>query len=234
MIRGEKQKFPIWILHRYLGWRLRRMFHAIYLSGAVSALEDSSHFPVVLFSNHQSWWDAFLMQPLFDFYGISYYVMMEERNLKRFPFFRRVGVFGVDLESRQGRASSLLYAGRLLKQAPEGEKRLLLVYPHGRLVDPVEPWPEFQPGITHLVGLNPAGISLPLYIHLRMGRYPLPEAFLRLGRPVPKASLTSPAALSDHLVEARDALMVDLIQGDIYSRSIPLQKPPRHFRGKTE
>lgn len=234
MIRGEKQRVPLWILHRYVRWRLRRMFHAIYLSGPLEELDKERNYPILFFANHQSWWDGFLMQPFFDAFKMEYYIMMEERNLRRFSFFRRVGVFGVDLESAAGRAASLLYAGRLLRDCPSGRRRALLVYPHGRLVDPVEPWPAFQPGLEKLCSLNRDGATFPLYLHLRMGRYPLPEVFMQLGKPVDLRKNPTRETLEDRLTEARDALRVQLIETPEKAQTLALLPAKRRFRGQTQ
>ncbi len=210
------------------------MFHAIYLSGPLVVLEQKECYPILFYANHQSWWDGFLMEPFFAAYGMEYYIMMEERNLRRFSFFRRVGVFGVDLESASGRAASLLYAGRLLKNGPADGRRALLVFPHGRLVDPVEPWPSFQPGLEKLSALNRGGKTFPLYLHLRLGRFPLPEVFLRLGRAVDTAGSITREGLEDGLGEARDQLLVDLLEAPEKTQTRALLAPLRRFRGKTE
>lgn len=208
------------------------MFHSISVSGHLSSLEAPTTYPVIFFSNHQSWWDGFLMTPFFDNFGIEYYVMMEAANLKKFPFFQRVGVFGVDLESKTDRASALLYAARLLKHAPRTSRRGLLLYPHGKLVDPLEPWPSFQPGLESLIRLQERGAVFPVYIHIRMGKYPLPEVFLRVGKPIVTDRPTR-SELEDRLVEARDSLVVDLIQNPQQENSVYLLPPKKHFRGRT-
>ena len=172
------------------------------------------------------------MVPFFDRYGIEYYVMMEAANLKKFPFFQRVGVFGVDLASRTDRASALLYAARLLKPSPSRSRRGLLIYPHGRLVDPLESWPVFQPGLESLVRLQQSGSVFPFYIHIRMGKYPLPEVFLRVGKPVTTKN-PNLEELQDRLEETRGELVVEMVENCLPKNSVYLLAPKKHFRGQT-
>lgn len=172
------------------------------------------------------------MVPFFDRYRIEYYVMMEAANLEKFPFFQRVGVFGVDLENRADRASALLYAARLLKKNLSRSRRGLLIYPHGRLIDPLESWPVFQPGLESLVRLQPSGRVFPVYIHIRMGKYPLPEVFLRVGKPV-SSKIPNLEELQDRLEETRDELVGELVKNGLPENAVYLQTPKKHFRGQT-
>ncbi len=218
----------MWILHRYLRWRLRRAFHCILKRGNFEQLEDSSLYPLVLFSTHSSWWDGFFLEALFDAYAMEYYVMMEEKNLAKFPYFQKVGVFGVDLESESGKASSLLYASRLLRGGRDC-RRTLLIFPHGRLVLPDEAPPPFQPGLEALLKIMRQGHAVPVSLDTWFTKYPLPVASIALGEAIPVETNPTTEILSQALDQCREAHPpVDPGTADAF-----LLPPKQNFHGQT-
>lgn len=84
--------------------------------------------PVLLLANHSAWWD-----PLWALALVTHrlradgYAMMDARNLRRLPFFAKVGAFGVDLEDAADGARAIRYAAALLDRPG----RLVVIYPQG-------------------------------------------------------------------------------------------------------
>jgi 1-acyl-sn-glycerol-3-phosphate acyltransferase len=75
--------------------------------------------PFVWAANHHSWWDPFIASAALGG-GRAACLMMDQENLARFRFARRLGVFG----SREPRAGlRYLAEGRVLVLFPEGELR---------------------------------------------------------------------------------------------------------------
>lgn len=233
MLKAEKQRPVQWLAERYIAWRVRRMFHAVTLSGDTDALESPANYPLVLYANHQSWWDGFLLLLLYRHYRMDYFLMMEAKNLQKFSLFRKMGVFGVDLDSASGRRASLLYATRLLRDAPAGARRVLTIFPHGRLIDPAQEWPPFAPGLQTLVRACPGHRAVPVCLHLRFGKYPWPEAFLRVGHLVEGGEAVATGNLEEALRETRAGLHADLHEPDRAISGVSLIPARRHFHGQT-
>lgn len=171
----------------YLRRLFRRHFRGIYVAGVEGAqafLDETEHYPLIFFSNHQTWWDGFFELPLIRQFRLFPFLMMEEKNLRRLQFFRNTGVFGVDLESPRERARGLLYATRVLRGMPEGQRRALFLYPHGRIVSPHEDWPPFLGGLEVLLRKSPAVAAVPVYKRILYGNTPLPEVSLYVGEPL--------------------------------------------------
>ena len=101
----------------YLRYSFSRNFHAIRLSGTMPALPAQR--PVIVFSNHSSWWDPALFILITDqmFRGRPCFGPMEESALQRYGFFRRLGVFGVEKSSVAGAKRFLQVARRILGQS---------------------------------------------------------------------------------------------------------------------
>ncbi|MCC5790423.1 MAG: 1-acyl-sn-glycerol-3-phosphate acyltransferase [Opitutales bacterium] len=170
-----------WLFSLYLRQLFRRTFHRIVLRGHFEALKDNEAYPLIFYSNHQSWWDGLLEWRLVEHLRGDLRLMMAEKNLRQFPFFRRVGVFGVDLEDSRDRAKGLLHAIKLLRT--DTPRRVLVVFPQGELHPPHEPFHPFLGGLETLLRKSPQAKAYPLGKVLRFTRYQRPEVLFQLGKP---------------------------------------------------
>ena len=136
---------------------------------------------VILAANHTSWWDAFLLreihrkiapdQPLV--------TLMEEEQLNQFPFFRWMGVVGLDHSLPAIRnVCSTLHGFR--KQGPFW----ITMFPQGSIRASWQRPLEFQPGLSFFSRMVEPTIVLPVGIHLEMLNKPSPSAFVALGDPL--------------------------------------------------
>jgi hypothetical protein len=79
---------------------------------------------------------------------------------------------------------------------------VLLIYPQGRLVPyDADPWPDFQGGVAELLRLVPAARAVPVSLHIRHGKYMLPEARFGLGPALVGADRPDTATLEAALKE---------------------------------
>ena len=93
--------------------------------GAARSIRRAGRTPAVIYGNKQE--PILISLDLFDHdaYGI-----MEERQLRRYGFFRRLGMFSVDRENFRSARRSLDYAATLLR----GTGRVLWLFPQGEIV----------------------------------------------------------------------------------------------------
>jgi 1-acyl-sn-glycerol-3-phosphate acyltransferase len=237
MLQAEHSRLHQWLLHQYIARRSRGNFHSIRLTGAIEQLSDKSAYPIVFYGNHHTWWDGFLDLTIARRFAINQYVMMDAAQLERFIFFKKCGVFGVDLSSTTGRSASLLYAIRLLKERT-AEKRALFLYPHGRLqVTESGPIPPFQPGLATLLRKSPQACAVPVYHWFRFGKHPRAEVFIHLGEPIVMPDSANEDLLVERLQNARDTLQEYYRDPEraieINDPGIWLLSPPGNYRGKT-
>jgi 1-acyl-sn-glycerol-3-phosphate acyltransferase len=214
------------LLFTYIRWILRRHFDAVRVFGERPELHQDDAYPLVVYSTHQSWWDGFLEVPLVQRYGQDLHLMMDEVNLRKFPAFRWVGVFGVDLASAGGRAAALRYAAHRLRG---GSRRCALyLYPHGRILRPHAPWPAFGGGVEALLRLCPGARALPVAKELFHGRFRDPEAWIELGQPLRGTTAELEGALRDVASRLRARIAADDATG-----AIELLPPKRWSTGRT-
>ena len=214
MLPARKRPLAGRLLIAYIRLSLRRHFERILLFGDDPAYGTDEAYPLIWYSTHQSWWDGFLEIPLVLRHRQELWLMMDENNLRKFPAFRWVGVFGVDLTSAQGRAAALLYAAKRLRA---GGRSSLYLYPHGRLVPPHAPWPPFQGGVAELLRLVPKARAVPVVKELFHASFRDPFACIELGAPLRGDS----AALEAALLDTRDRLRARIAASDL-SGSVPL------------
>ncbi len=162
---------------------LRTGFAAIRVDGLDRARAALAAGPAVFVSNHTAWWDGIVLMWLANYAfrpGPSDgYALMDARNLKKFPFFRRLGVFGVDLEDAGDRAAVIDYAVGLLDRPG----RLVWIFPQGAERPVTEPL-VFRAGAARVaVG---AGVPVvPMAVRYEHGRFPKPTIYLAFGEPLP-------------------------------------------------
>ena len=138
--------------------------------------------PIVIYSNHPSWWDpAFyiVLHPRL-FPDREGYGPMDEVMLKRYPFFRRIGIFGVEQEGRRG-AVQFLSTSRSILSDPH---RMLWVTAQGRFADPRERPLALRPGLAHLMARSPDAMALPLALEYPFWSEKRPEALAAFGTPL--------------------------------------------------
>ena len=164
-----------WYARRYL----RQHFNALRVTGSVPAERLSG--PIVVYSNHASWWDPlvalFLSHQLLP--GKSIFAPMDARALKRYGFFRRLGMFGVEAGTSRG-AVQFIRQARAILRTPE---HVLWLTPQARFADARERPVHFKAGIGHLPGLAEEVYFLPVAIEYTYWEERLPEILVRIGEP---------------------------------------------------
>lgn len=181
MIRAETGGALGWAWSRYLDWRLARDFRGVWLTGGAWPEGDA---PLLLYANHSSWWDGFALWRLARAHGFTGYCIMEERNLKRWPFLRRLGAFSIRRGDARSSLETLRYAARLLKQP----RTAVAVFPQGVLDPHASPPYLLDRGVEVLARLSGA-TCLPVAIRPMFLEAEKPDLLLELGEPHPPAPL---------------------------------------------
>jgi 1-acyl-sn-glycerol-3-phosphate acyltransferase len=158
--------------------------------------------PLVVFANHPSWWDgvAFMLLPVALFPGRGLYTPMAEEALARYPFMRRIGVFGAAPGAR-GAARFLRTAQEILA-APGA---MLWINAPGRFMDVRERPVPVVPTLAKLAELVPEARFLPLALDYPFWGEAKPEMLAAFGPPLTAAALLAAPR------EARDALLAEAL-----------------------
>jgi 1-acyl-sn-glycerol-3-phosphate acyltransferase len=203
----------------------RRHFHAVRISGAekLSTLAKTIAGPVIVYANHSSWWDpmvsVYLAERLMD--ARQHYAPMDAVALERYAILKRVGIFGVQMNSARGAAQFLKVSKAILTAGG-----VVWVTPQGRFVDGRARPLEFKPGLSALASRVAASAGrctvVPLAIEYPFWDERLPECLLHFGEPVKVNSGQDAEILQRQLVESLEAAMNTL-------RTMAIERDARNF-----
>ena len=197
----------------YFSWTLRRSFSAGYIGEEHHLVKASHHrdkIPTIIASTHASWWDAAVaMSIAFGRHRLDTDGMMEYRQLERYRFFSRLGMFSVIREDPQSSMRSLRYAASRLR----GTNRMLWMYPQGTLIHQDVDRIECEPGIGILARFLGHCRILPVAMRYEMLREQRPASWVRFGEPLdidPSKSIREVQSLcSSALTELRNDVRSD-------------------------
>jgi len=176
---------------RAFTWYARRLvasrFHAVrLLAGDASALTSlaDGQVPAIVVMNHASWWDPLLAVVLADRFlpGRSACAPMDVQQLRRFGFFRRLGLFGIDPDDPRGAGPLVDYVVDRFRHAP-GET--LWITPQGRFTDVREPI-RIRAGAAMVAARTPAVEVTAVAVEYGFWQDARPEIFIGARRVQPE------------------------------------------------
>jgi 1-acyl-sn-glycerol-3-phosphate acyltransferase len=158
MIRARHHILIEPLLKVYATLVLRRKFQRVDLEGEV----DLKDFPVLLVSNHSSWWDGFWIAHLNRklFHRRIHFMMLEE-NLKKHWYFRYTGGYSVRRKSRS-MLESLNYTAGLLGD----HRNMVFLFPQGDIQSMHVKEIHFQKGLAKILSMVPGKVQLVFLVNL--------------------------------------------------------------------
>jgi len=144
MILKAKHNFLIYpFFKRYAEWIMKRHFGVIQILGEFQEKE----LPILLISNHISWWDGFWSMYLnVKVFKRKFHFMMLEEQLRKFWFFNYTGGFSVNKKSKSI-LETLNYTNNLLTN-PDN---MVLIYPQGEIASMHQQYFKFEKGLERIL-----------------------------------------------------------------------------------
>lgn len=184
--------------------------------GADIAYRPSEGQSTLYLCNHNSWFDGLtpLLLNRYRFHQKARAVM-EDIQMRRHPFFRRIGAFSINRSNPRAALQSLDYAADWLNEPGTS----VFLFPEGRLVDATVPV-TIESGVLRLIANAPLADVIPLASHIHFLRGPKPELMLRSGEPIrltddmPKALALQTVQFAMRNVKAR--VVDDAMAGATY------------------
>jgi 1-acyl-sn-glycerol-3-phosphate acyltransferase len=157
---------------------LARRFEGLRVAGLDGLRERARDAPLVLYANHSSWWDGLVAFQIGRACALAQYFMMEEKQLRGYRLFRRLGAFSVVRDNGREAARSIEYASALLR---EDAARALWIFPQGvTLRNDARPL-KFYSGIAHIIKRAGHVYAAPVALRYEFLDDFRPEAFARVG-----------------------------------------------------
>ena len=219
-------KFPPgeWLVWKLIDRSFRKYFDRIYFRTRgeyTGGVHD--RLPVILFANHSSWWDGYVVALVERLLGVDGYLMVEEKQLRRYFFFTWAGCFSVDRQNSRSALQSLKYAATLLKERPG---RMVCLFPQGEIFPNDQRPLVFYTGVAYLARLMNPVLFYPLAIRIEYLAEQRPALFASVGESIlvsadetkePLFLQTCTKRLEKALTAELDLLRTDVLAGDYSS-----------------
>jgi 1-acyl-sn-glycerol-3-phosphate acyltransferase len=173
ILRASHHPFIYPFFKVYSIWKISRNFQKVVIKGDI-ALKDK---PLLLVSNHMSWWDGFWVMYLnLKLLHRRFHFMMLEEQLGKRLFLNKSGGFSIRKGSRSI-VETLNYTVELLND----KRNLVLMFPQGEIQSLQTRKFIFEKGIDHIV--KRTGDKIQIIFILNLVEYysnPKPTLFIHL------------------------------------------------------
>ena len=144
MILKAKHNFFVYpFFKRYAVWIIKRHFKEVRVIGDYT----NNQRPLLLISNHISWWDGFWAMYLnVEIFRKKFHFMMLEEQLRKYWFFNYTGGFSVSKKSKSI-LETLNYTSDLLND----NRNMVLIFPQGEIQTMHNQKFEFEKGMDRIL-----------------------------------------------------------------------------------
>lgn len=205
--------------------RIFRAFGEVRVRGLQELRAITASAPVLVVSNHTSWWDPLVVLMLCTrILRVDAYAMMDAKNLRRLPFFGKVGAFGVDLDDAVDGARAIRYAAKLLQKAG----RVVWIFAQGKEV-PITARPlVFRGGTGEIARVAKRALLVPVAIRYEHGSRAEPTLYISVGAGLDaELDVTRGRAAQEEAVTAElDRIDRSLIEGDFQGFEVLHRREP--------
>jgi len=154
---------------------LHRLFRKHFESMILVGLPPLDHKPIFLMQNHHSWWDGFFAyianQKILQ---KKFHILMLEDQLKKYPFFNKLGAFGINRENPKSILNTINYILNLSLV----NNNLITFYPQGDIFPSYSKMELMKGTYQILKKLSPDCLKLLMYTHIEYGKNKLPTLYI--------------------------------------------------------
>lgn len=192
---------------------LWRRFDGVRVAGLENLRDRDKTLPLLAYSNHSSWFDPLIVFIISQNIGLDVFAMMEERNLAKLKFFRKIGAFSVVRENPREAVKSIRYAADLLNEKPN---RAVWIFPQGEIQpNDARPLKLFR-GAARIVERVDNCSAIPAAMRFEFLDGFKPSAFVEIGAPEQLSG--NPAQITEvlqtRLTATLDGLKRKIVDGE--------------------
>lgn len=189
---------------------LRKHFNAVHLKGIENLTFNNNNIPVILYANHSNWWDGFTAYFITNrLLKKDDYLMMDIEQMKKYSFFKYIGVFSVSRSNGKEALKSIEYASGLIKNS----NKYLWIFPEGEM-NPQDKRPlKFYSGIIKLAEKIKNVYLVPVCFRYEFLMEQRPEIFISAGKPALYNDSMDTESARQILEQQLDELKNDVISG---------------------
>lgn len=141
------------------------------------AVDPNEKLPVLYLANHSSWWDGLILFLLTEKASeLDHYMMMEEKQLKQYAFFRKLGAFPVQKENLKSVKQALMTAKKNMQAGGA-----VWLFPQGKIMhQDIRPL-ELEGGASFLVRQFEQVVVKPVTLHYTFNQFQKPTVSALFG-----------------------------------------------------
>lgn len=184
IITAQPSDIHKWFWRHYFERSIRSAFYRCYIKGEDELsdwiLSPQKKEPLILYCTHGGWWDAaaviFLSLKTFQLDALG---MMEDTQLEKYSFFRKIGMFSVDRSNPRSAMESLIYCADNLRS----QHRALWIFPQGKVLHQELRPVECESGMAFLIKKLGIAHCAPVALRYDFLQEQKPEMFISIGKP---------------------------------------------------
>ncbi len=158
ILKAKHHSFIYPFFQKFTLWKMKLNFHEVKRFGSFK----DNDLPLLIISNHTSWWDGFwLMHLNLNLLNRKFHFMMLESQLRKFWFFNYTGGFSVNKNSRSI-LETINYTAKLLSD----KQNMVIVFPQGEINSAHNQNMRFEKGIERIIAKCENEISVLFVVNL--------------------------------------------------------------------
>lgn len=133
-------------------------------------VDPNEKLPVLYIANHSSWWDGLIIFLLTEKASeLDHYMMMEEKQLKQYAFFRKLGAFPVQKKNLKSVKQALMTAKENMQAGGA-----VWLFPQGKIMHQDMRPLELEGGASFLVRQFEQVVVKPVTLHYTFNQFQKP------------------------------------------------------------
>ncbi|XZE20261.1 lysophospholipid acyltransferase family protein [Pirellulaceae bacterium SH449] len=181
---------------------VRKQFQSMGFLGTEDLAKIPEHHSVIIYANHASWWDPIVAMMCQNHYMSrrTLYAPIDAEQLENYAVLKKMGFYGVRLQSFSGAQQFLDTSKELLKHTSTS----IWITPEGRFCDVRDQQQTLMPGLAHLVTKVERTTVIPLALEYGFWNDSRPHIFGRFGEHIDceKHRFEDKAACNEYLTMA--------------------------------
>lgn len=210
MIKADNKKWANTIFRYYMMKLLKNNFSHFYLSNDIPDLKKEHSY---LFTpNHISWWDGFFIGYFnYCYFNRVFHIMMLERQLVKYSFFKKLGAYSIDPSSRESVSETLEYTASILKNT----KNIAIMYPQGKIIQQGDNY-TLKKGLTYIPEKNetPIKVIIPFF-RINYFEEKLPEIWVHFSEELTLSQIQNDFAIFENTFKKNEQNLLE----NCFSRS---------------
>lgn len=163
--------FTITFFKWYVKYLCKKRFKHVWIRTNYKSVKGKS---TLFLLNHHYWWDGLIPLLLNEFvFHQKARAIMDEKQMKKYSFFSRIGAFSIDRTNLKSALYSLDYAGEWL----QGSGNSLFLFPEGKITNTCDDI-SIESGFTRILKNYKGFDTVLILLYITYDKFDKPEIYI--------------------------------------------------------